>query len=301
MGLRFHKSKSFGPFRINFSKSGIGWSVGSKWFRYTKKAGGGTRTTASIPGSGISYVEDHSARKRRSHPTVSQKIPSTPTPKPDGPHPNKGGCLMWGISVFLILCFFAFFISLTGILCLAAGLLLLPIAPWQSFLQRILPFGQKANAIIAGILFVLALFFYSIPLTAPAQADIQATPTPAPIVTATPLPSATSTPEPTPTPSPEVTPTPTPAPTVSPEISPVPDSEGTTGAITSESPATTPAPESEETPVPTPQETMVWIAGSGNGKKYHSYSGCSNMSNPVEISLSDAQARDYEPCKRCYG
>ena len=46
---------------------------------------------------------------------------------------------------------------------------------------------------------------------------------------------------------------------------------------------------------------MVWIAGSGNGKKYHSYSGCSNMKNPVEISLSDAEVRGYEPCKKCYG
>ena len=58
MGLRFRKSKSFGPFRVNISKSGIGYSVGGKGFRYTKKAGGGTRTTASIPGTGISYVTE---------------------------------------------------------------------------------------------------------------------------------------------------------------------------------------------------------------------------------------------------
>lgn len=37
MGFRFRKSKSFGPFRVNLSKSGVGWSFGNKWFRYTKK------------------------------------------------------------------------------------------------------------------------------------------------------------------------------------------------------------------------------------------------------------------------
>ena len=59
MGLRYRKSVKLGPFRINFSKSGVGWSVGNKWARYTKKANGGTRVTRTIPGTGISYVEEH--------------------------------------------------------------------------------------------------------------------------------------------------------------------------------------------------------------------------------------------------
>lgn len=62
MGFRFRKSIKSGPFRLNFSKSGIGYSVGAKGFRYTKKAGGGARTTASIPGTGISHVKE-SGRK----------------------------------------------------------------------------------------------------------------------------------------------------------------------------------------------------------------------------------------------
>lgn len=64
MGFRFRKSASFGPLRINFSKSGVGYSVGGKGFRVTKKAGGGVRTTASIPGTGISYVTDHGSKKK---------------------------------------------------------------------------------------------------------------------------------------------------------------------------------------------------------------------------------------------
>lgn len=59
MGFRFKKSKNFGPFRVNFSSSGIGYSIGCKGFRYTKKANGGTRTTYSIPNSGISYVNEN--------------------------------------------------------------------------------------------------------------------------------------------------------------------------------------------------------------------------------------------------
>ena len=58
MGYRFRKSIKAGPVRINVSKSGVGYSVGGKGFRYTKKAGGGTRTTVSIPGTGISHVRD---------------------------------------------------------------------------------------------------------------------------------------------------------------------------------------------------------------------------------------------------
>jgi len=57
MGFRFRKSKNFGPFRVNASKSGIGWSVGTKGVRYTKRADGKTQTTLNIPGTGISYVD----------------------------------------------------------------------------------------------------------------------------------------------------------------------------------------------------------------------------------------------------
>jgi len=40
MGLRFRKSVKFGPVRVNFSKSGVGHSVGGKGFRVTKRADG---------------------------------------------------------------------------------------------------------------------------------------------------------------------------------------------------------------------------------------------------------------------
>lgn len=58
MGWRFRKSINLGlGFRINLSKSGIGYSWGFPGYRVTKLANGQNRTTYSIPGTGISYVE----------------------------------------------------------------------------------------------------------------------------------------------------------------------------------------------------------------------------------------------------
>lgn len=59
MGFRYRKSISAGPLRVNLSKSGVGFSAGVKGFRATKKTNGGYRTTASIPGTGISYVKEY--------------------------------------------------------------------------------------------------------------------------------------------------------------------------------------------------------------------------------------------------
>ena len=59
MGFRFRKSVKVGGVRVNFSKSGVGYSVGTKGARITKTANGRTRTTASIPGTGISYVSEN--------------------------------------------------------------------------------------------------------------------------------------------------------------------------------------------------------------------------------------------------
>ena len=61
MGLRFRKSVNIGGFRINLSKSGVGYSFGTMGVRYTTKANGGSRVTSSIKGTGISYVKDFSA------------------------------------------------------------------------------------------------------------------------------------------------------------------------------------------------------------------------------------------------
>lgn len=61
-----------------------------------------------------------------------------------------------------------------------------------------------------------------------------------------------------------------------------------------ESPEPTPA----ETEQPQSRETMVWIPKSGS--KYHSDPDCSNMKDPTQVSLSQAESMGYTPCKKCW-
>lgn len=57
-------------------------------------------------------------------------------------------------------------------------------------------------------------------------------------------------------------------------------------------------PDPEETDSPQSQETMVWIPKSGS--KYHSDPECSNMKDPAQVSLSQAESMGYTPCKKCW-
>lgn len=103
MGFRFRKSINLGGLRINLSKSGVGYSVGGKGFRFTKKAGGGTRTTTSIPSTGISHVTETSSPKRT-------KNCQNTNPVAEGGEnmkkskSKKGGKLLPIIAVLLAIC-----------------------------------------------------------------------------------------------------------------------------------------------------------------------------------------------------
>jgi hypothetical protein len=55
MGWSYRKSVELGPFRVNLSKSGIGYSVGAKDFRVGVNAKGRRYESVTIPGTGISY------------------------------------------------------------------------------------------------------------------------------------------------------------------------------------------------------------------------------------------------------
>ena len=67
MGFRFRKSINLGGgFKINLSKSGVGYSWGTKGARFTKTATGKNRPPVSIPGTGISYVTETGEQKRMS-------------------------------------------------------------------------------------------------------------------------------------------------------------------------------------------------------------------------------------------
>lgn len=81
MGFRYRKSINLGGgFRINLSKSGVGYSWGVKGYRITKTAKGTTRRTASIPGTGISYI--HETGKNNGMGSHRGNIPHSPRPVP---------------------------------------------------------------------------------------------------------------------------------------------------------------------------------------------------------------------------
>ncbi len=102
MGLRFRKSIKVGKStRINLSKSGIGFSVGSKGARVTKKAGGGTRTTLSVPGTGISYVKD--SKQKSGQNFRSSSMNKEINVNNDGPgEPRKRRTWLWVLGWMLV-------------------------------------------------------------------------------------------------------------------------------------------------------------------------------------------------------
>ena len=119
MGFRFRKSVNLGPLRINLSKSGVGYSVGTKGFRVTKKATGGVRTTASIPGTGVSYVTETSGKKTASATAATEpekpkrQVPEDPFARPDPPRRKKPKKPIYARTWFIALCVI-FFLGILG-------------------------------------------------------------------------------------------------------------------------------------------------------------------------------------------
>ena len=144
MGFRFRKSiKLGGGFRINLSKSGIGYSWGTKHMRFTKTAKGTKRRTFSIPGTGISYVSE-TKKKRTSKinnnfvPKPSQHFSISSSPinqqqteghKSDMEKTIKKikNILLWGLTVWFALMAVAFLPQIAGFFSLIVALLLAPI------------------------------------------------------------------------------------------------------------------------------------------------------------------------------
>lgn len=66
MGLNFRKSIRVGKyFKINISKSGIGYSAGVKGARVTVGAKGRTTATIGVPGTGISYTQTIGGKRKK--------------------------------------------------------------------------------------------------------------------------------------------------------------------------------------------------------------------------------------------
>jgi Protein of unknown function (DUF4236) len=66
MGWSYRKSVHLGPFRMNLSKSGIGYSVGAKDFRVGVNSRGRRYESITIPGTGLSYRTSGKSRGAKS-------------------------------------------------------------------------------------------------------------------------------------------------------------------------------------------------------------------------------------------
>lgn len=88
MAWNFRRSVKLGPVRFNFSKSGIGTSVGIRGFRIGKDAKGRTYTASSIPGTGI-YNREYSSAST----PVAQSSGSADTPAKASPRSGMGNGL----------------------------------------------------------------------------------------------------------------------------------------------------------------------------------------------------------------
>jgi hypothetical protein len=108
MGWSIRRSINFGPFRVNLSKKGPGFSVGGPGFRVGRDATGRDYTQMSIPGTGV-YSRQY---YRKNSPPTSAAPPSTP-PSPSQPRPISptitymitlagiGGALWFFLRLFL--------------------------------------------------------------------------------------------------------------------------------------------------------------------------------------------------------
>ena len=61
MGWSYRKSVNLGPFRLNISKSGIGYSLGGAGFRTGVSSRGRRYRSVSIPGTGLRYSSSSSS------------------------------------------------------------------------------------------------------------------------------------------------------------------------------------------------------------------------------------------------
>lgn len=301
MGLRFRKSINLGHgLRMNLSKSGVGFSAGTKGFRVTKTANGRVRTTASIPESGISYVKETSSKK-------TKDSTNNATGENEMKRKKKHPILK---KILIVL---AVFFVIGGILTALTGNKLEEITisgipnsmdidqtrsidfitnpsdydisdaelktSDDDIAKLVFKDGKlyietngegnttvwiEKDNIISNKLKVNVIDVEKAEKEAQLKAEQEQEEKEAQNSAVIPYASSNS------------------------------SSSSSNNSVSGNTSSNQEIPEVDYV------SSGVYIAGSGNGTKYHSNPNCSNMKNPIEISLSEAEARGYEPCKKCY-
>lgn len=303
MGFRFRKSVNLGPLRVNFSKSGVGYSVGGKGFRATKKAGGGFRTTASIPGTGISYVRDYpTSGKKKASASTSSPSPSgnsnQTTPPSGGKKRRKWPYV---VAAVLVAGMIGSCVQTDDTDQASGGGFTSQVSSSISTSEPEVPAITSLSLDCDQAIELDVKDTKSIPVLVLEEGadatDVEFTSSDPNVLTFTPqddngtlvgvaTPKAEGTAE------------------ISVSAGDVKSQVVTITVIDSERIAAEEAAKkaaeeaAAQQAAQQPQEEMVWIPQSGS--KYHSKSTCSGMNNPTQVPISTAKARGYEACKRCY-
>lgn len=112
MPWSYRKSVKIGPMRVNFSKRGVGYSVGSKWWRVGKTATGRTYRSHSFGGLRFTKTLNPAPRRHRQSaplyipPTIPPPYPQYPPPAyvaPQQPASSRGRTLVVVASVVFVL------------------------------------------------------------------------------------------------------------------------------------------------------------------------------------------------------
>ena len=75
MGWRFRRSMGFGPFRLNMSKSGIGYSWGIPGIRVSTSPNGRRYLWLSLPGTGLAWSKEIGNSTKESQAKPLQRQP----------------------------------------------------------------------------------------------------------------------------------------------------------------------------------------------------------------------------------
>lgn len=289
MGLRFRKSKNYGPFRINFSKSGVGFSVGGKGFRYTKMANGRTRKTYSLPGTGISYVEESSKKEKVQNINTNSKdnlntLKNDKEIKKEDSHTMKflKKFIKWSLILFVAMIIIASCtaedpIAIESITINSEQIISMDVNQDVELTYTISPIGGNSDIKVNA-----------------SSADIEAECYDGKLIVSTSDTEGSY--------------------IISLQSDEVKSNEITINVVDSVKKAEEERRQAElaeqqrqeelrqqqleEQASEEQSEEYVYIPSSGS--KYHSNSSCSNMRNPSKVTKSEAEAQGYDPCKKCY-
>ena len=285
MGIRFRKSKNYGPFRINFSKSGVGFSVGGKGFRYTKMANGRTRKTYSLPGTGISYVEESSKKEKVQNINTNSKdnlntLKNDKEIKKEDSHTMKflKKFIKWSLILFVAMIIIASCtaedpIAIESITINSEQIISMDVNQDVELTYTISPIGGNSDIKVNA-----------------SSADIEAECYDGKLIVSTSDTEGSY--------------------IISLQSDEVKSNEITINVVDSVKKAEEERRQAELAEQQRQEELRqqqleeqaseeyVYIPSSGS--KYHSNSSCSNMRNPSKVTKSEAEAQGYDPCKKCY-